>query len=142
MTTDRLKRGGGGRDKHCLEASTFRPLRNSRDQHYSALSFVEPLASEFNFLLHQNSIYFSSLGFVSYSNDVLSESALSKSDIKELFVAYRMSFFFNNVIIVSQGIIGIAVFGELSSVRWWGGTLLIVLGLALVARSKKKDNDE
>ncbi|KAI8426131.1 hypothetical protein MSG28_005083 [Choristoneura fumiferana] len=43
---------------------------------------------------------------------------------------------------VLSGVIGIAVFGELSSVRWWGGALLIVLGLALVARSRKKESDE
>ncbi|XP_063363414.1 uncharacterized protein LOC134652182 [Cydia amplana] len=43
---------------------------------------------------------------------------------------------------VLSGFIGICFFGELSSVRWWAGALLIVIGLALVARSTPEDTIE
>ncbi|CAH0584396.1 unnamed protein product [Chrysodeixis includens] len=39
---------------------------------------------------------------------------------------------------VISGVIGIMVFNETSSVRWWAGAMLIIIGLALVAQPRTK----
>lgn len=39
---------------------------------------------------------------------------------------------------VLSGVIGIALFEEGASVRWWAGAVLIIMGLALVARPRNK----
>ncbi|XP_013190602.1 uncharacterized protein LOC106134988 [Amyelois transitella] len=39
---------------------------------------------------------------------------------------------------VLSGLIGITIFDEGASVRWWLGALFIILGLALVARPRSK----
>ncbi|XP_059054025.1 uncharacterized protein LOC131848248 [Achroia grisella] len=39
---------------------------------------------------------------------------------------------------VLSGVIGIALFEEGASVRWWAGAVLIVTGLAFVARPRNK----
>ncbi|CAG9561339.1 unnamed protein product [Danaus chrysippus] len=38
---------------------------------------------------------------------------------------------------ILSGIIGVVMFNEASSFKWWLGTALIIQGLALVARSRK-----
>ncbi|XP_075978964.1 transmembrane protein 42 [Anticarsia gemmatalis] len=43
---------------------------------------------------------------------------------------------------VLSGVIGITLFEEVSSVRWWAGATMIVFGLALVARPRDKQKTQ
>ncbi|XP_021192829.3 uncharacterized protein LOC110378067 isoform X2 [Helicoverpa armigera] len=43
---------------------------------------------------------------------------------------------------VLSGVIGITLFDEASSLRWWVGAMLIVFGLALVAQPRTKNKEE